>query len=37
MFEIVIEYFKDFISLIPGFLVLYLVFDFVGSFFFGKQ
>lgn len=37
MFEIVIEYFKDFINLIPGFLVLYLIFDFIGSLLFGKQ
>lgn len=37
MFEIVIEFFKDFINLIPGLLVLYFIFDFIGSFLFGKN
>lgn len=37
MFEIVIEYMKDFINLIPGLLVLYFIFDFVGSFLFGRS
>lgn len=37
MFEIVIEYMKDFINLIPGFLLLYMIFDFIGSFLFGRS
>lgn len=36
MFEIVIQYMKDFINLIPGLLVLYFIFDFIGSFLFGR-
>lgn len=37
MFDIVIEFMKDFINLIPGFLVLYFIFDFIGSLLFGKD
>lgn len=37
MFEIVEEFMKDFINLLPGFLVIYLIFDFIGSLLFGKQ
>lgn len=37
MFDIVIEYMKDFINLIPGLLVLYFIFDFIGSFLFGRS
>lgn len=36
MFEIVISFMTDFIALFPGLLVLYFIFDFIGSFFFGK-
>ena len=37
MFEVVITFMVDFINLIPGFLVLYLIFDFVGALLFGKN
>ena len=37
MFEIVTTYMVDFINLIPGFLVLYFIFDFIGSFLFGRS
>lgn len=37
MFEIVIQFFIDFIPLIPGFLVLYLIFDFIGSLLFNNR
>lgn len=37
MFEIVITFMTDFINLIPGLLVLYFIFDFIGSFLFGNR
>lgn len=37
MFEIVIQFMKDFINLLPGFLVIYLIFDFLGSLLFGNK
>lgn len=37
MFEVTTTFMVDFINLIPGFLVLYLIFDFIGSLLFGRQ
>lgn len=37
MFEIAIEFLKQLFGLFPILVVIYIVFDFLGSFFFGKR
>lgn len=37
MFEISLQFLSQLISILPVLIVLYIVFDFLGSFFFGKR
>lgn len=37
MFEIAQNYLQQLFSLIPFLIIVYIVFDFLGSFFFGKR
>lgn len=37
MFEIATDFMVQIVYLIPGYLGLYLIFDFLGSFFFGRN
>lgn len=37
MFEIATDFMVQLISFIPGYICLYLIFDFLGSFFFGRN
>lgn len=37
MFDVVLDLLNQFLDCLPFLIVLYLVFDFLGSFFFGKR
>ena len=37
MFEIAIDFLKQLFELMPFIIVIYIAFDFIGSFFFGKR
>lgn len=37
MFEIAIDFLKQLFEITPTLIVIYIVFDFLGSFFFGKR
>lgn len=37
MFEIAEQFLSQLISLLPEMIIIYIVFDFLGSFFFGKK
>lgn len=37
MFDIVVNMLSDFIDILPSLIVIYVIFDFMGSFFFGKR
>lgn len=37
MFEVSCQFMEQLITLIPGILGIYLIFDFLGSLFFGKR
>lgn len=37
MFEVALQFMQQLITLIPGILGIYLIFDFVGSLLFGKK
>lgn len=37
MFDVACDLMVQLIEILPGYLVLFLIFDFLGSFFFGKN